>query len=79
MMVGMAVLGAAGTMTFRSEIPVKSAGKHAVESLNTQFDENISSDQSADSLDGTMDELADRVQESPHAAQIEKKSRGHTG
>ena len=72
MMVGMAVLGAAGTMTFRSEIPVKSAGKHAVESLNTQSDENISSDQSADSLDGTMDELADRVQESPHAAQIEK-------
>ena len=59
MMIGMALLGAAGAMAWRSEKPVTSEGNHASQSDGTHADEQLLEDKSHNSVAGTMDHARD--------------------
>ena len=66
MMIGMALLGAAGAITFRSEIPVKSEGNHAAQGDSTQADKKLPENKSEDSPAGTIVHASDQHDESSH-------------
>ena len=58
-MIGMALLGAAGAMLLRSEIPVRNEGNHAAQSGIAQADEKLLEDKSHDTAAGTIDHATD--------------------
>ena len=71
MMIGMALLGAAGAITFRSKITVKSEENHAAQGGSTQADKKLPEDKSDDSPAGTIVHASDQHHESSHTALID--------
>ncbi|MEJ7595194.1 MAG: hypothetical protein WKF77_27025 [Planctomycetaceae bacterium] len=65
MMIGTALLGAAGALALRSEIPATSEGNHAAQSDSTQTDEKLVQENSHNSVEGTIDHANDHLSDPP--------------